>query len=128
VSQLPSVTHAIYPLIHLDLSLLHCTTPSLLQLTQPVFDMLDRVSSIGSSDLANAQALVSNVSSSVQKMSDSIQAAAVDKVDSFQTAYLGKAANGTAPEADQGTAALVKAVHAVYYVSKQASLGCRMLR
>jgi hypothetical protein len=80
--------------------------------------MLDRVSSIGSSDLANAQALVSNVSSSVQKMSDSIQSAAVDKIDSFQTAYLGKAANGTAGQDEKATAAVVKAVHAVYYVSQ----------
>jgi hypothetical protein len=86
------------------------------QLTKPVFDMLDRVSTIGSQDLADAQALVNNVSSTVQKMSDSIEAATVDRVDQFQTSYLGKAANGSA-QADSGTDRLVKAVHAVYYVS-----------
>lgn len=104
-------------------AVLYMCRTSLVQLTQTVFDMLDRVSSIGSRDLANAQALVSNVSSSVQKMSDSIQAAAVDKIDSFQTAYLGKASNGTSPQDDKGTAAVVKAVHAVYYVSQHACLG-----
>lgn len=92
-----------------------CLLPCL-QLAKPVLDMLDRVNSISSTDLVNAQALVANVSSSVQKMSDSIQSAAVDGIDKFQKNYLGKAAaNNTA--AGGGTDHLVKAVHAVYNVS-----------
>jgi len=87
-----------------------------LQLAKPVLDMLDRVNSISNNDLVNAQALVANVSSSVQKMSNSIQSAAVDGIDKFQKNYLGKAAaNSTA--AGGGTDHLVKAVHAVYNVS-----------
>lgn len=94
----------------------------LLQLTKPVFDMLDRVTAIGTNDLANAQAMVANVSSTVQKMSDSIQSATVDKIDSFQTSYLGKAANSSAEAAGTSTTdRLVKAVHAVYYVSVPAA-------
>lgn len=85
-------------------------------MTKPVFDMLDRVSAIGSQDLANAQELVNNVSSTVQKMSDSIEAATVQRVDQFQTSYLGKVANGSA-QADSSTDRLVNAVHAIYYVS-----------
>lgn len=91
-----------------------------LQLTKPVFDMLDRVSTIGSQDLVDAQALVSNVSSTVQKMSDSLRSATVERVDKFQTSYLGKRADSSAAAgsgADSGTDKLVQAVHAVYYVS-----------
>jgi hypothetical protein len=97
---------------------LHVCALSLLQLTKPVFDMLDRVTAIGTDDLVNAQALVANVSSSVQKMSDSIQSATMDKIDSFQTSYLGKSANISAEDAGSSTTdRLVKVVHAVYYVS-----------
>jgi hypothetical protein len=102
---------------------------SLLQLTKPVFDMLDRVTAIGTDDLANAQALVANVSSSVQKMSDSIQSATMDKIDSFQSSYLGKSANSSADDAGNSTTdRLVRAVHAVYYVSLHGASACDCTR
>lgn len=91
-----------------------CLSP---QLTKPVFEMLDRVTAIGTNDLASAQELVANVSSSVQKMSDSIQSATVDKIDNFQSSYLGKSANSSAQAAVSSKSNPVKAVHAVYYVS-----------
>lgn len=91
----------------------------LAQLTKPVFEMLDRVTAISTNDLANARELIANVSSTVQKMSDSIQSATVDKIDNFQTSYLGEATNSSAQAAgsSSSTGNLVKAVHAVYYVS-----------
>lgn len=96
-----------------------------LQLTKPVFEMLDRVEGIGSTDLVNAQALVANMSSSVQKMSNSIQSATVEQVDRFQSNYLGTRAsssNATAAAATSGTDNLVKAMHTVYYVSADGGL------
>lgn len=96
-----------------------------LQLTKPVFELLDRVANVSNNDLANAQALVSNVSSSVRQMSSSIQSAALDKVDSFQTSYLGKKnSSSSAKQADKGADRLVKAVHTVYYVSHTCAHAC----
>lgn len=84
----------------------------MLQLTKPVLELLDRVSTLGSTDLANAKVMAANMSTAVKKMSDAIQSAAVEQIDKIQANYLG--GSGSAAEA---TGRLSKAVHIINNVS-----------